>query len=229
MDRDAIKVLKEQGRKILTEPETMKILGSRGIALPKRLVVKSIEEAVNSASDIGYPLVLKVVSPDIPHKTEAGGVATGLKDASELESAWMEMLCRIADGVPGANIEGFIIEEMLPPGAVEVIVGSLKDAQFGPAVMFGMGGVMVEAMRDFSFRLAPVTREEAMEMVTEIKAYAFLDGSRGKRFDIHGIAEVIVKVSQIISEFDFIAEMEINPLFVYEKFVVAADARAALV
>src|SRR3972149_5672847 len=117
MDRDAIKVLKEQGRKILTEPETMKILGSRGIALPKRLVVKSIEEAVNSASDIGYPLVLKVASPDIPHKTEAGGVATGLKDAAELESAWMEMLCRIADGVPGANIEGFIIEEMLPPGS----------------------------------------------------------------------------------------------------------------
>ncbi|MFZ3072735.1 MAG: acetate--CoA ligase family protein [Thermodesulfobacteriota bacterium] len=229
MDKDAIKTLKEKGRKNLTEPETMEILASMGIALPKRLVVKSVEEAMNSASGIGYPLVLKVVSADIVHKTEAGGVATGLKDTAELESAWMEMLWHIADDVPGANIEGFIIEEMLPPGAVEVIVGSLKDNQFGPAVMFGMGGIMVEATRDFSFRLAPVTKEEAMEMVTEIKAYAFLDGSRGKRFDIDGIAEVIFKMSRIISEFDFIAEIEINPLFVYQNSVVAADARAVLV
>ncbi|MBI5875300.1 MAG: acetate--CoA ligase family protein, partial [Deltaproteobacteria bacterium] len=167
------------GRKSLLEPEALGILKAWEIPVPDEyIVVKNADEAISAANKIGYPVVLKVISPDIIHKTESGGVKTGLKNAQEVEDSFHEMMFDLSDHYTTAKIQGFLIERMAGKG-VEVIVGGLRDSQFGPAVMFGLGGVMVELLKDVSFRLAPVTKEECLEMIKEIKAYPLLSGYRG--------------------------------------------------
>jgi acetyl-CoA synthetase (ADP-forming) len=219
---------KGQGFRTLIEPEVKTILKASEIPVPKFKVVKDMAEAVEEAEHIGYPVVLKVISHDILHKSEAGGVITNLKDTKDIESAWSEMFFNVADNAPTASIEGFLVEEMAPQG-VEVIVGGLRDEQFGPAVMFGIGGVAVELLKDTSFRLAPVEKQEALEMMTEVKGYRLLTGFRGAEpRDIDAVSDVIVKLSKILDSADGVKELEINPLVVYEKGVVAVDARAIL-
>jgi acyl-CoA synthetase (NDP forming) len=219
---------KGQGFRTLIEHEVKTILKASEIPVPRFKVVKDMAEAVKGAEHIGYPVVLKVISHDILHKSEASGVITNLKDTNDIESAWSEMLFNVADNAPTARIEGFLIEEMAPQG-IEVIVGGLRDEQFGPVVMFGIGGVAVELMKDTSFRLAPVEKKEALEMMTEVKGYRLLTGLRGaKPRDIDAVGDVIVKLSRILDTADGIKELEINPLVVYEKGVVAVDARAIL-
>jgi acyl-CoA synthetase (NDP forming) len=217
-----------QGAKTLVEPEVKKILRASSIPVPRYKVVKDMGEAVKEAGSIGYPIVLKVISRDIIHKSEAGGVIINLKGAKDIKSAWSEMLVNVADNAPTARLEGFLIEQMAPPG-VEVIVGAIRDEQFGPAVMFGIGGVAVELLRDTSFRLAPVDKDEALEMMTEVKGYRLLKGLRsaGPR-DIDAVSDVIVKLSDIIDCAEGIKELEINPLVVFEKGVMAVDARAVV-
>ena len=217
------------GRKSLLEPEALGVLKAWEIPVPECVVVKDVEEAVSAAKNIGYPVVLKVISPDILHKTEAGGVKTGLKNEQEIVDSFNEMIFDISDHHPTAKIEGFLIEKMADKG-VEVIVGGIRDAQFGPAVMFGVGGVMVELLNDVSFRLAPVTKKECLEMIKEIKAYPLLTGYRGSEpCDIDAIADVIIKIGNIMSEMDDIKEMEMNPLITYPDKVIAVDARVILV
>jgi acetyl-CoA synthetase (ADP-forming) len=233
MDKESIERLVTEaagrGAKTLFEPDVKGILRASSIPVPMYKVVKDLAEALREAESIGYPIVLKVVSSDIIHKSDVGGVMTNLKDAEDVESAWSEMLFSLADNAPIAKIEGFLIEEMAPRG-VEVIVGGLRDEQFGPAVMFGIGGVAVELLKDTSFRLAPVEKEEALEMMTEVKGYRFLKGLRGgEPSDIGAVSEVIVKLSKIIDCAEGVKELEINPLVVFEKGVLAVDARAVLV
>ncbi|MEK7689244.1 MAG: acetate--CoA ligase family protein, partial [Deltaproteobacteria bacterium] len=166
---------------------------------------------------------------DIIHKTEAGGVKTGLKNEQDIDDAFNEMMFEISDHYATARIEGFLIERMADKG-VEVIVGGVRDAQFGPAVMFGIGGIMVELLKDVSFRLAPVTKVECLEMIKEIKAYPLLTGYRSSEpCDIDAIADVIIKVGNIMSEMDDIKEIEVNPLIAYPDKVIAVDARVILV
>ncbi len=229
--QDAKKIITDavaSGKKSLLEPESKEILKAWEISVPEYVVVKNVDEAVIAANNIGYPIVLKVVSGDILHKTEAGGVKTGLKNAEDVEGSFNEMMFDISDNFPTARIEGFLIEKMADKG-IEVIVGGIRDAQFGPAVMFGLGGVTVELLKDASFRLAPVTKEECIEMMKEIKGYPLLAGYRGSEpSDIGSIADVIMKVGSIMDETDEIMEMEINPLVVYPQGVVAVDARIVL-
>lgn len=219
---------KGRGYRNLIEPEVKSILSASQIRVPRFKVVKDMEEASREAESIGYPVVLKVISRDIIHKSEAGGVVINLKDKNDIERAWSEMLFDVADNAPTAGIEGFLVEEMAPAG-IEVIVGGFRDEQFGPAVMFGIGGVAVELLKDTSFRLAPVEKTEALEMMTEVKGYRLLTGLRGAEpKDIDAVSDVIVKLSEILDYAGGVKELEINPLVVHEKGVVAVDARAIL-
>ena len=219
----------QSGRTSLIEPEAKAFLSSFNIPVPKNVFVRSAEGGIDAANNMGYPVVLKVVSRDILHKTEAGGVMAGLKNAQEVEDSFNEMIFDLSDHYATAKVEGFLIERMVDKG-VEVIVGGVRDAQFGPAVMFGIGGVIVELLKDVSFRLAPVTKEECLAMMEEIKAYPLLAGYRGSEpSDIDAIADVIIKVGNIMAEAVEIKEMEINPLIVYPEGVMAVDARVVLI
>lgn len=231
MDKSIERLIQEAmslGRKTLVEPEAKEVLKLGSIPVPRFLVVKDVNTAVKAADDIGYPLVLKIVSPDIPHKSDVGGVALGLKDADDLQAHWSSMILNVADENPVAMIEGFMLEEMVPKG-VEVIVGAINDDQFGVVVMFGTGGVSVELMQDVSFRLAPLDRDEAIEMIKEVRGFPLLEGYRGDSAkDVDAIAEVIIKIANIVEGVNGIKELEINPLVVYEKGAIAVDARAVL-
>src|SRR3990167_727256 len=219
----------QSGRKSLLEPEAKALLSLFDIPVPKNVFVRSAEDGVNAANNMGYPVVLKVVSRDILHKTEAGGVMAGLKNAQEVEDSFNEMIFDLSDHYATAKIEGFLIERMVDKG-VEVIVGGIRDAQFGPAVMFGIGGVIVELLKDVSFRLAPVTKEECLAMMEEIKAYPLLAGYRGAEpADLDAIADIIITVGNIMAEAVDIKEMEINPLIVYPEGAMAVDARVVLI
>jgi acetyl-CoA synthetase (ADP-forming) len=216
-------------RKSLLEPEAKVLLSAFDIPVPKYVFVKSAGDGIEAANNMGYPVVLKVVSRDILHKTEAGGVMTGIRDAGGIQDSFNEMIFEISDHYPTAVVEGFLIEKMVDKG-VEVIVGGVRDAQFGPAVMFGIGGVTVELLKDVCFRLAPVTKEECLDMIKEIRAYPLLTGYRGSEpCDVDAITDVIVKVGNIMSEMNEINEMEINPLIVYPEGSMAVDARIVLI
>ena len=232
MDTRAIeKIVKEAlslGRNNLLEPEAKAIIGHASIPVASHRVVKDVVGAIEAAKEINYPVALKVVSPDILHKSDAGGVSLNIKDASELETRWTQMILELADEMPLSAIEGFLVEEMAPPGT-EVIIGGIRDAQFGPAVMFGLGGGAVELLKDVSFRLAPVTKEEAFAMMAEVKSFPLLTGYRGSTYkDLDAIANAIMKVGEILTEVSSIKELEINPLVVYERGAVAVDARAII-
>lgn len=225
------KIVKEVlslGRASLVEPEAKEILRLSSVPVPRFVLAKDMTDAVEATDKIGYPVVLKLVSPDIVHKSDVGGVALGIKNNRELEQRWSEMILTVADETPTALIEGFLVEEMVPKGA-EVIIGAVRDPQFGPVVMFGTGGVAVELMKDVSYRLAPVTREEAFEMMGEVKGFPLLTGFRGGTVkDLGAIADVIMKVAEIIEKVDGLKELEINPLVVHERGAVAVDARGSV-
>ncbi len=223
-----IKKSLELDRKILLEPEAKKLLALGAIAVPRFVVIGDMNKVVDAAEGFGYPLVLKVVSPNISHKSDVGGVSLDIKGPEELSEHLSLMLLHVADESPTSVIEGFLLEEMLPKG-VEVIVGAIKDEQFGVVVMFGTGGVTVELMGDVSFRLAPVEKDEVLEMIKEVRGFPLLEGYRGDSAkDIGSIADLILKVARIVEETDGLKELEINPLIVYEEGVVAVDAHAVL-
>ncbi len=222
--KDAIR----EGRKILLEPEAKGLLKSIEVPVPPYEVVRDIEEAQKKAERLGYPVVLKVISPDITHKTEAGGVCTGITDEEALKKAWMEMVLKVAHKRPGARIEGFVVEKMVKRG-VEVIVGTIRDEQFGPVVMFGTGGIAVELFKDVSYRLAPVSLEGAHDMMREPKGFVLLNGYRGAPpCDVEALAHTLVKVSRLLCDLKELEGFEVNPLVVYEQGVIAVDAKATL-
>jgi acetyl coenzyme A synthetase (ADP forming)-like protein len=219
-ERAIAEVLEKASRErrvVLTIEECMKVAEACGIRMPPAGVAKSREEAVKVAERIGYPVVLKVVSPDIIHKTDVGGVVLNVKSAEEVERSYDTILRRVRVTMPEARIAGVLVCKMVLTGK-EVIVGSVRDVQFGPLVMFGLGGIYVNFLRDVSHRLCPVTQKEAAEMVREIRAYPLLAGVRGEApADIEALVDVILRVSSVMQRFERIMEMEINPLCVYEK------------
>lgn len=216
------------GRKVLVEPEAKEVLRLASFPVPRSKAVKDVAGAIDAAREIGFPVALKLISPDIMHKSDAGGVFLNIMNEKEIEEKWSEIILGVADDYPAALIEGFLIEEMVKKGA-EVIVGCLRDEQFGPAVMFGIGGVTVELMKDVSFRLAPITREEAFEMMGEVKGFPMLTGYRGQTVkDLDAIADALIKLGDIVGRVEGIKEFEINPLIVHERGAVVADARAVL-
>jgi acyl-CoA synthetase (NDP forming) len=215
----------QEGRNLL-EPEAYELLAAYGVSVPQHRVVTSAEEAEAAAGEVGYPVVAKIVSPDILHKTEVGGVLLNLNDAAAVRAAYRHIVERSRQAK--ATIKGILISHMAPPGT-EVIAGLTQDAQFGPVVMFGLGGVFVEVYRDVSFRLVPLTELDAVAMIREIKAFPILQGIRGGRSaDLAALADLLLTVSRMGQENPEIAEMDLNPIIVYEKGLSVVDARVLL-
>ena len=173
-------------------------------------------------------MVLKVISPDIIHKSDVGGVVLNLKSRREVRDAYDDLLKRVRSRVPKARIEGVLVEEMAPQ-SLEIIVGATKDPQFGPTLMFGLGGIFVEILKDVSFRVAPITELEAIDMIREVKAYPILEGYRNQPpADIEAIKDILLKVSKLVIEHPEVHELDLNPVFVYERGAKVVDARIIL-
>ena len=216
-----------EGRLELGEMEAREILEAYDIRMPKAELACDIDEAKEIAGRIGYPLVLKIVSPNILHKTDVGGVKIGIDNEKELEENYNQILFSVSKYMPDANIRGILVQEFIKDKK-ETIIGMSEDSQFGPMIMFGLGGIYVEALKDVSFRIAPLSRQVAREMVEEIKSIKLLKGIRGEDpSDIDSIIEIILRVSQLVTDFPEIIEMDINPLFVKKQGEgsIAGDVR----
>ncbi|MBI5277139.1 MAG: acetate--CoA ligase family protein [Burkholderiales bacterium] len=219
---DAVKAAK---RDSLTAPEGREVCEAYGIAVPKEGVVTSAAEASKLASSMGFPVVMKIVSPDILHKTEAGGVIVGLKSADEAATAYDTIVANAKKYKADANILGVQVQQMVK-GGQEVIVGAISDDSFGKLVAFGLGGVLVEVLKDVTFRLAPATNEDALSMLDSIQAADVLKGVRGSEpVNREVLADTIVRVSQLVSDFPEISELDLNPVFASASGAIAADVR----
>ena len=224
--RDIFDSLK--GRKILTEPESKEVFKVYGVPVVEGQMAKTWEEAVVAAEKLGFPVVLKIVSPDITHKSDAKCVLIGLNDVAEVKRGFEQVMENAEKFKRDANIQGVIVQRMAPSGK-EVIVGMSKDPQFGPALMFGLGGVMVEVMRDVSFRVAPLNKRDALEMIREIRGYPVLQGARGgEPADIEALTNILIAASKMAMEWQEIKEFDLNPVFAYSKGALAVDARIIL-
>jgi acetyl coenzyme A synthetase (ADP forming)-like protein len=223
--RKVLDTVKADGRDSLTAPEGKLVCDAYGIAVPGEGVAKSADEATKLASKMGYPVVMKIVSPDILHKTEAGGVVVGVKDDAAAKAAYDQILANAKKYKADAKIEGIQVQQMLM-GGTEVIVGSITDDSFGKLVAFGLGGVLVEVLKDITFRLAPATKEDALSMLDGIQAKEMLHGVRGgDPVNRDALANIIVGVSQLVTDFPEIVELDLNPVFATKKDAIAADVR----
>jgi acyl-CoA synthetase (NDP forming) len=216
--------------KILTEYEAKILLKKYSIPVTKEYLAKTEEEAVEYAKKIGYPVVLKVMSPQIIHKTEAGCVLINVKNRNDVKKGFRKILENAKKYRSDAEIKGVLVQEMVKGADVrEVIVGSKMDEQFGPVIMFGVGGIFVEVIKDISFRIIPIERKDAVQMIKEIKAYKILEGVRGQKpINFQALEDCLMNVSKMVWEEKNIRELDINPLFVDEKNIKAGDARIVL-
>lgn len=217
-----------KGYTVLPELEAQKLCESYGIKTPPTHLVTSREDCVEAGNKIGYPVVIKIFSKDIIHKSDAGGVVVNINNAEELAEKYDNMLKTVKGKFPDANIEGVIVQKMMGKG-IEVIIGGFKDPQFGPVIMFGTGGIYVEVFKDTSFRLAPLDINEARRQMEETKVYQILQGVRGeKAVDIDAICQAIVNVGNLLIAYDEISEIDLNPVVCYPDEYVAVDARIVL-
>ncbi len=219
---------RKEGRKYLLEPEAKTICIEYGIPVTKFKVAKNETDAIQSAKKIGFPIVLKIVSPDIIHKFDVGAVILNVNNEAEVRSAYNKILKNVNKHKPSARIVGLLVQEMAPQ-STEVIVGATKDPQFGPALMFGLGGIFVEVLKDVTFRIAPISEPDAREMITEVRANPILKGYRGQPpADIKAIVEILMNTSRLVMEHQEIKELDLNPIMVYEKGAKTVDARIIL-
>jgi len=228
--RATIDRARHAGVTILSDYDARALLEAYGIRFPAVKLVHTIDQAVDAAGGIGYPVVLKVVSPDLSHKTDVGGVALGIHDASMLRAAWETMQESLKAKAPSARVEGFDVESEIQEGK-EVLVGVQRDPHFGPILAFGLGGIYVEVLRDVTFRLAPLRPLSALRMVQSVKAFPLLKGVRGEPpSDIDALTEVIERISQLAMEIPDVLELDINPLLVLPDHggAIAADARVVI-
>jgi acetyl coenzyme A synthetase (ADP forming)-like protein len=223
--RKILDSVKADKRTSLTAPEGKLVCDAYGIPVPKEGVAKSASEAAKLAADMGFPVVMKIVSPDILHKTEAGGVVVGVKSAADAEANYATILANAKKYKSDAKIEGIQVQQMLM-GGQEVIIGAVTDGSFGKLVAFGLGGVLVEVLKDITFRLAPATKADALSMLDGIQAHEMLKGVRGSDpANRDAIADIIVNVSKLITDFPEISEMDLNPVFATKSNAIAADVR----
>lgn len=217
-----------EGRKILLEPEAKAICMEYGIPITKFSVAKNESEAAEFAEKTGFPVVLKIVSQNIIHKSDAGGVIVNLQSKEEVKTAYKKILENAKKYKPDAKIEGVLVQEMAPQ-ATEVIVGSLKDPQFGPTLMFGLGGIFVELLKDVTFRIAPITEQEAAEMIVGVKAFPLLNGYRNTPpADVKAIVNLLLAVSKLVTDHQEIKELDLNPVMADENGAKTVDARIIL-
>ncbi len=218
----------KEGRKNLLETEAKAVCMEYGIPVTKFKLAENEAEAAKFADEIGYPVVLKIVSPDIIHKSDVGGVMINLKGEREVRNAYKQILQNIKKHKAKAKITGILVQEMAP-SSTEVIIGAIKDPQFGPSIMFGLGGIFVEVLKDVTFRVAPVTEDEARQMITEVKAYPLLKGYRNQPpADIDAIVKILLNTSKLVMEHQEIKELDLNPIMVYKKGAKTVDARIIL-
>jgi acyl-CoA synthetase (NDP forming) len=213
-----------EGRTLLDEVEAKAILAEANIPATSTTLAATRDEAQAQAGAMGYPVVLKVVSPDIAHKTDAGGVKLNLANSEAVGAAFDEIMANAKAVVPDAYIKGVSVQQMAKAGT-EVIVGMTTDPQFGPVMMFGLGGIMVEVLKDVSFRLVPLTARDAGQMISDIKGKPVLDGVRGSKADIAALENTLLKVSQLVEKHPEIRELDLNPVFAYADGAIAVDAR----
>jgi acyl-CoA synthetase (NDP forming) len=223
-----VETARVEGRAVLTEMESKQLLASLGIRTTEMRLAATRVEAVAISREVGYPCVLKVSSPDITHKSDAGGVKVGLAGDEQVAAAWDAIMASCRAAFPDAAIDGVTVQDMAPPG-LEVIVGMATDPQFGPVLMFGLGGVWVEMLGDVSFKLAPLTRDDARAAIGEIRAARLLDGFRGSEpVDKAALEDILLRVSDFVTETPEVREMDLNPIFAYPDGAVAVDARVIL-
>jgi acyl-CoA synthetase (NDP forming) len=209
----------------LTTDQLCDILKEYGIPFVQKITATSLQEAIEAANTIHYPVVMKISSPDISHKTDVGGIILDLNSDEEIKKAYLTMMDSVKKNAREARIDGVIIQKMAKSG-LEVIVGVKLDPQFGHVIMFGLGGIFVEVYKDVSFRVTPIDRKTARDMILEIKASSILQGARGQEpADIDAIIDVITGLSNMLRKNPDIIELDINPLIVYSHGVAAVDAR----
>ena len=219
---------RNEGRTLLTEIESKELLKQAGISIIDTKLAPSREEAISVSRQVGFPVVLKIASPDIVHKSAAGGVKLGLRTSRQVGKAYDDILATIRQKHPRAIVQGVSVQKVARPG-VEVIIGMSKDAQFGHVLMFGLGGIMVEVLKDVSFRIAPLTKRDAREMIREIKGYPLLQGYGGQEpVDVSNLEEWLIKISDFVEQTPEIKELDLNPIFAYSNGAVAVDARVIL-
>jgi len=219
---------KKEGRKALLETEAKLICSEYGIPVTKFSLAKNEKEAAAQADQIGYPIVLKIVSPDIIHKSDAGGVIVNIKTSAEAVAGYKKIVENAEKYKPDAKIAGVLVQEMAPQ-STEVIVGAVKDPQFGQTVMFGLGGIFVELLKDVNFRVAPITADDAKDMITQLKAYPLLNGYRNAPpADIDALVSILCAVSRLIMDYPEIKELDLNPVMAYPKGAKTVDARIIL-
>ena len=216
---------RSQGRTLLTEVESKHVLEDAGIPVALAVLARDAQEAAKAAEETGFPAVLKVVSPDVAHKSDVGGVRLGIESKEDVERVFNEIVAAVKAAQPHARIDGIAVQKMAPTGT-EVIIGMSKDPQFGPVMMFGLGGVFVEVLKDVAFRIVPLEPKDAREMVREIKGFAVLEGVRGQKpADLAALENLILQVSEFIEAHPEVEELDLNPVLAYPDGAIAADAR----
>jgi acyl-CoA synthetase (NDP forming) len=225
---DIIDRAKSAGRTVLTEVESKQILEEAGIPTARAQLAAGRDQAIAAAKQMGFPVVLKVLSPEISHKSDVGGVKLNLHSEEEVGAAFDEIVAAARKAEPKARIEGVSVQKMASPG-VEVIMGMTKDAQFGPVLMFGLGGVFVEVLKDVAFRIVPLEPRDARQMIREIQGFPVLEGVRGQPpADLAALESMLLRLSAFVEEHPEIAELDLNPVFAYKDGALAVDARIVL-
>ncbi len=219
---------RNEARTALTEIESKKLIGQAGIDIIETRLAASRDEAIAVSNELGFPVAIKISSPDVLHKSDIGGVKLGLKTPAQVGKAYDEVLDAVKKKNPQARIEGVAVQQMARPG-VEVTIGMSKDAQFGPVLMFGLGGVWVEILKDVSFRIVPLSKKDATQMIREIKGYPLLAGYRGqKAADVSKLEDFLLKLSDLAEKNATIKEIDLNPIYAYSDGAVVVDARVIL-
>jgi acyl-CoA synthetase (NDP forming) len=223
-----IEKARSASRTLLNEIESKALLSEAKIPVVETKLATSKQEAIAISKKLGFPVALKIVSPEITHKSDVGGVKLGLKTARQVKAAYEEIQAAVRQKYPHAVIDGVSVQKMARPGT-EVIIGMTKDPQFGPVLMFGLGGILVELLKDVSFRIVPLEKNDARDMIREIKGYPILEGFRGMEpVDVSVLEEILLKLSRFVDENPWIKELDLNPIFAYREGAVAADARIIL-
>ena len=215
--------------KVITEELSKSILKTYGIKVPPYALATSSSEAVKQAKKIGFPLVMKVVSPQILHKTDVGGVKVGINNVADVKKTFDDMFGRLSKK-KGVNVKGILLEKMVPQDGVELIVGIQNDPQFGPMIMVGLGGIMTEVFKDVAFRMLPITTSDAKSMLNELKGSKLLKGFRGsKPVDLNMIAKALVQIGKMgVDNADYVNSIDFNPVIVYPKSYFVVDAKIIL-
>jgi len=226
--KQIIEKAKSENRNLLTEIEAKQVFKEAGLQVTDTRLASNKKDAVALSKEMRFPVVLKIVSPDILHKTEANGVKLNLKTADDVAKAFDEIMVSAKEKFPNANIHGVAVQGMAKSG-LEIIIGMTLDAQFGPVLMFGLGGIFVEVMKDVSFGITPITKRDAGEMIRSIKGYPLLNGFRGApKIDVANLESWLIKLSDFAQTYPEVKEFDLNPIFAYAQGAIVVDARIIL-